>query len=363
VSPAPLVAEGATTVASSALAAMSTAVPAATTGSTTGSTTGATTQGAVTAAMSSATSASLSSPGVAPAGTTGQAGQLATAAVAGAVADGSTGIVAGDAATGQSAGTPTPDAGSARHADPGQSSLSPRPDVATARSAIAAGVITSVTADAGAATSVTRSADAQGPAAGTPATSALLAPTAATNGASVAASAPVLATGAAGPVGAPAWMQQALQSQLADRLVAAARNSGTGSIQRLTVHLHPADLGAVQVVATMDDGAVSLQLMAGNLATREALRASLAVLRHDLAAAGLDGTRLDVSDQAPSQQGTPQQQSGGWSDGSPRPFTGSGAAGPTASAGVTGIGHGPASVGADVRPRPPGHAQGVDLRL
>jgi flagellar hook-length control protein FliK len=154
-----------------------------------------------------------------------------------------------------------------------------------------------------------------------------------------------------------------VQAQLTGRLVAAARGSEAGSVQRLTLHLHPADLGAVQVVATMDDGTVSLQLLAGNPATRDALRASLGVLRSDLAAAGLDGTRLDVSDQPPSQQGTPQQQTGGWSDGSPRSFAGAGAAGPTAIAGVTGLGHAPTSGSADVRPQPLGHAHGVDLRL
>jgi flagellar hook-length control protein FliK len=108
----------------------------------------------------------------------------------------------------------------------------------------------------------------------------------------------------------PAWVQQAVQAQLSGRLVAAARGGEPGAVQRLSLHLHPADLGVVQVVATMDDGTVTLQLMAGNPATREAIRASLASLRTDLAAAGLDGTRLDVSDQPPSQQNTPQQQFG-----------------------------------------------------
>ena len=114
----------------------------------------------------------------------------------------------------------------------------------------------------------------------------------------------------------------------------------------------------------MDDGTVSLQLLAGNPATREALRASLGVLRSDLAAAGLDGTRLDVSDQPPSQQGTAAAAVGRVvrrlaallrrlrPDGRPRCRRPS-----------------PASVrahraaGADVRPRPPGPCQGVDLRL
>jgi flagellar hook-length control protein FliK len=157
-------------------------------------------------------------------------------------------------------------------------------------------------------------------------------------------------------------LQQAVQAQLSGRLVAAARESEAGTVQRLTLHLHPADLGAVQVVATMDDGTVSLQLLAGNPATREALRASLGVLRSDLAAAGLDGTRLDVSDQPPSQQGAPQQQSGAWSDGSARAFTG-GAASHAMTSDRPDTGPVPSVGGTNVRSRPPGRSQGVDLRL
>ena len=177
------------------------------------------------------------------------------------------------------------------------------------------------------------------------------------------------ATSAAAPAAAtpvPAWLQQAVEAQLTGRLVAAARGAGADSVQRLTVHLHPADLGAIQVIATMDDGTVSLQLLAGNAATRDALRASLGVLRSDLAGAGLDGTRLDVSDQPPSQQGAGQHQSGAMSDGSAGSFTGS-----TRS---TADGHQPGRRSVDavpataarvaaVRPAPPGVAQGVDLRL
>jgi flagellar hook-length control protein FliK len=175
-----------------------------------------------------------------------------------------------------------------------------------------------------------------------------------------ASSAPTSPSTPTGATGVPQWLQQAVQAQLTGRLVAAARGSD-GSVQRLTLHLHPADLGAVQVVATLDDGTVSLQLLAGNPSTRDALRASLGVLRHDLAAAGLDGTRLDVSDQPPSQQGMTQQQPGGRSAGSSRSFEGPRAAGP-AMAGRSDPGPAPAPSGADVRPGR-GRNQGVDLRL
>jgi flagellar hook-length control protein FliK len=173
---------------------------------------------------------------------------------------------------------------------------------------------------------------------------------------------PTSASAGSAPI--PQWLQQAVQAQLTGRLVAAARGGDAGSVQRLTVHLHPADLGAVQVIATMDDGTVSLQLLAGSSATRDALRASLGALRSDLAAAGLDGTRLDVSDQPPSQQGTAQHQSGAASDGSGSGFTGSRADGQPTMAGHRGTDRAPrATAGADVRPAPPGTTQGVDLRL
>jgi flagellar hook-length control protein FliK len=176
---------------------------------------------------------------------------------------------------------------------------------------------------------------------------------------------PTSVSPSAGSAPIPQWLQQAVQAQLTGRLVAAARGSDAGAVQRLTVHLHPADLGAVQVIATMDDGTVSLQLLAGSSATREALRASLGVLRSDLAAAGLDGTRLDVSDQPPSQQGTAQHQSGAMSDGSGRGFTGSRAERQPTTAGHRGT-DGAARVAGSVggvHAAPPGATQGVDLRL
>jgi flagellar hook-length control protein FliK len=160
----------------------------------------------------------------------------------------------------------------------------------------------------------------------------------------------------------PTWVQQAVQTQLSGRLLAAARSSEPGAVQRLTLHLHPADLGSVQVVATLDDGTVSLQLAAGNPTTREALRASLSTLRSDLAAAGLDGARLDVSDQPPSSHHGPTHQPGTGGDGS-RHHLGSGAD----HALTTGTGSGDPRHDAratGTRPRPGSRPnQGVDLHL
>jgi flagellar hook-length control protein FliK len=175
-------------------------------------------------------------------------------------------------------------------------------------------------------------------------------------------------TGAAPAAGVPAtavpaWVQQAVQAQLSGRLVAAARGADPSALQRLTLHLHPADLGVVQVVATMHDGTVSLQLMAGNPLTRDAMRASLATLHADLAAAGLSGTQLDVSDQPPSQQGAAQQQPGTSSDGSSRHFAGSGADGRLAAGGPGGAGRQAPPVVAGLRPGHPGTPAGVDLHL
>jgi hypothetical protein len=81
--------------------------------------------------------------------------------------------------------------------------------------------------------------------------------------------------------------------------VAALARAGNG-VHQITVHLRPAELGAVQVVATFGDAGTTVQLRAGTEATREVLRAALADLGADLAAAGAQGTSVEVSDQAPS---------------------------------------------------------------
>src|SRR5919112_3936029 len=81
--------------------------------------------------------------------------------------------------------------------------------------------------------------------------------------------------------------------------VAALARAGNG-VHQITVHLRPAELGAVQVVATFGDAGTTVQLRAGTDATREVLRAALADLGTDLAAAGAQGASVEVSDQPPS---------------------------------------------------------------
>ncbi|GAA2516166.1 flagellar hook-length control protein FliK [Pilimelia columellifera] len=74
-------------------------------------------------------------------------------------------------------------------------------------------------------------------------------------------------------------------------------------VHRLTVHLHPADLGAVSVVAEVRDGAIAVQITGATEAGREALRASLPDLRRELAQAGFQDTALDLrQDAGPGQQ-------------------------------------------------------------
>ena len=84
-------------------------------------------------------------------------------------------------------------------------------------------------------------------------------------------------------------------------------------LHRLTVHLHPADLGPVSVVAEIRGGDIHLQLAGSTEAGREALRAALPDLRRELQQAGFQTASLDVAldfqQEAPG-QGQPRQQPG-----------------------------------------------------
>ena len=72
-------------------------------------------------------------------------------------------------------------------------------------------------------------------------------------------------------------------------------------VHRLTVHLHPADLGPVQVVAEIRNGDINVQLTGATDAGNEALRQSLDDLRRELTESGFRNTTLDL------RQGNPQQ--------------------------------------------------------
>jgi hypothetical protein len=71
------------------------------------------------------------------------------------------------------------------------------------------------------------------------------------------------------------------------------RVDGDG-VHRLTVHLHPADLGQVSLVAEIRDGTISLQLAGATEVGREALRGALPDLRRELTESGFRECHLDL---------------------------------------------------------------------
>ena len=93
------------------------------------------------------------------------------------------------------------------------------------------------------------------------------------------------------------------------------------------MHLHPADLGPVSVVAEIRDGSVFLQLTGSTEAGREALRDSLGELRQELSDAGFRNTSLDLR-----QGGQPGDQPGGGAAHRPSAGTRSGTGGQTPAA-------------------------------
>jgi flagellar hook-length control protein FliK len=79
-------------------------------------------------------------------------------------------------------------------------------------------------------------------------------------------------------------------------------------VHRLTVNLHPADLGPVQVVAEIRNGDVSLQLSGSTDAGTAALRDSLDDLRRELTDAGFGSCDLDLRQgSGDAQQEQPRQ--------------------------------------------------------
>jgi flagellar hook-length control protein FliK len=73
-------------------------------------------------------------------------------------------------------------------------------------------------------------------------------------------------------------------------------------VHRLTVNLHPADLGPVQVVAEVRNGEINVQLSGSTDAGTDALRNALDDLRRELRDAGFANCSLDL------RQGTGQQE-------------------------------------------------------
>ena len=111
------------------------------------------------------------------------------------------------------------------------------------------------------------------------------------------------ATQQSAPVSAPVVPPQVLAAQLAPRAVAAALAATRTGLHTIHVQLRPAELGTIQLVATMGDDGLRLHLHAASDATREVLRSALGDLRADLTDGGITRlSSLDVSDRAPDQQ-------------------------------------------------------------
>jgi flagellar hook-length control protein FliK len=82
-------------------------------------------------------------------------------------------------------------------------------------------------------------------------------------------------------------------------------------VHRLTVHLHPADLGPVQVVAEIRNGEISVQLSGATDAGNDALRNALDDLRRELDKAGFSSTTLDLRQGGAGQQDQAARQQSG----------------------------------------------------
>jgi flagellar hook-length control protein FliK len=98
-------------------------------------------------------------------------------------------------------------------------------------------------------------------------------------------------------------------------------------IHRLTVQLHPVDLGPVQVVAEIRNGDINVQLTSATDAATDAIRDAISDLRRELQDAGFGNTTLDLrqgngqQDQARQQFNTPGRPGNGGRDGNSAPQT------------------------------------------
>ncbi|MFZ5851505.1 MAG: flagellar hook-length control protein FliK, partial [Actinomycetota bacterium] len=131
---------------------------------------------------------------------------------------------------------------------------------------------------------------------------------------------------------------------------------GPDGVHRLTVRLHPDELGEVGVTVTLRGGRVDLALVSGSDSSREVLRAALPDLRRELTAGGLVAGFLDVRADTPNGNGGPPP---GWSGPQPAWPDGSGDRGARRTPTVT-----PAAAPAGTAPTRdlPGPA-GLDLHL
>jgi flagellar hook-length control protein FliK len=92
------------------------------------------------------------------------------------------------------------------------------------------------------------------------------------------------------PVGTPAWEQQLSQQMI--------RFSQQGGEQRVTLRLHPAELGPVSVNLTMNDQNAQAQFLSHNATVRQALEQALPQLRDALAEQGISLGETSVGEQS-----------------------------------------------------------------
>jgi len=111
------------------------------------------------------------------------------------------------------------------------------------------------------------------------------------------------------PVAAPQAAAPALPAPPATQLamhIAPLRLTADG-VHRLTVNLHPADLGPVQVVAEIRNGEINLQLSGSTDAGHDALRDALGDLKRELEESGFANCSLDLRQGSPQQEQARQQ--------------------------------------------------------
>ncbi|MFB9336623.1 flagellar hook-length control protein FliK, partial [Actinoplanes octamycinicus] len=124
------------------------------------------------------------------------------------------------------------------------------------------------------------------------------------------AAAPAAPAAPATPVPAPSTpMPVPMAEQLAMRIVPLRLDAD--GVHRLTVQLHPVDLGPVQVVAEIRNGDISVQLTGGTEAGTEAIRDALDDLRRDLRDAGFGNCSLDLRQGGQQDQARQRFEAGG----------------------------------------------------
>ncbi|MGH8959611.1 MAG: flagellar hook-length control protein FliK [Jatrophihabitantaceae bacterium] len=141
---------------------------------------------------------------------------------------------------------------------------------------------------------------------GTAAPSAQLPPGLAPVAAAPATAAPVaVAPTTPAPTQTPAGSALVDQQPTLTASLARLRSLGDGS-HELSVQLHPAELGAVNVSATIRDGQLTVTVACADTAARAAVTAALPVLHQQLSSAGFGG--VDVQFGGPSQDRGQAQQ-------------------------------------------------------